>query len=304
MNRSVKVFLCVFLSITACSLVPAGKAAADPQHYYYCEPSNSFFPYVQTCTAPWREFDPKPAANPTLPPAPALAVVTPAYAPATDPAAPRHGVVAFPIGMPPPQPAVAMASAAPAPAPAPAPAAVPVAEPAVARGPVVFVYGGEPPTIVCAVSQLCDVALQPGEKINQIIVGDSDHWKVEAATEGAGSDETAHLIIRPANPDLDTSMIVLTRMRTYHMRLQSHRKDNMLQVTFSYPNQVRGGEIAKESTKAGDDPTDDGLVKVDGLTYVKGREPKMLTPRSKGDEPPLPAPVPARPDITAQTLAK
>ena len=288
MNRSVKVFLCVFLSVSACALVPTGKAAADPQHYYYCEPSNSFFPYVQTCTAPWKEFDPKPAANPTLPPAPTPAAVV---TPAADPAAPRHGVVAFPIGMPPPQPAVATAPAAAAPAP----------EPAVLRGPVVFVYGGETPTIVCAVSQLCDVALQPGEKINQIIVGDSDHWKVDSATEGAGSDETAHLIIRPGSPDLDTSMIVLTRLRTYHMRLQSHRKDNMLQVTFSYPNQVRGGEIAKT---AAEDPADDGLVKVDGLTYVKGREPKMLSPRSKGDEPPLPAPVPARPDITAQSLAK
>jgi len=286
MNRSVKVFVCVILGVPVYGLVPAGKAAADPQHYYYCEPSNSFFPYVQSCSAPWKEFDPKPAANPAPPPA----MVTPASAPATDPAAPRHGVVAFPIGMPPPQPAVATV-------PAPVPAAAP--EPSVMKGPVVFVYGGETPTVVCAISQLCDVALQPGEKINQIIVGDPDHWKIDPANEGAGSDETTHLIIRPAAPDLDTSLIVLTRMRTYHMRLQSHRRDNMLQVAFSYPNQATGGVV-----KAADDAADDGLVKINGLTYVKGREPKMLMPKSKGDEPPLPAPVPARPEITAQQLTK
>ena len=268
MNRSVRVFVCVFLSVAAYSLLPESKAAADPQHYYYCEPTNSFFPYVQTCTAPWKEFDPKPAAAP---------------APAADPT-PKHTVVAYPIGMPPPQPQPAVATTV-----------EPAVASAVIRGAVVFVFGAETPTIVCAVAQLCDIALQAGERVNQIILGDSEHWHVDLASEGSGSDETAHLIIRTGGPDLDTSMIVLTRRRTYHMRLVSHRKDNMLQVVFTYPEQTHGA-------KAAEDDVEDGLVKVEGVTYVKGREPKGLVPKGKPDEPPMPATAPARTEITTQQL--
>lgn len=261
MNRSVGLPLFVVLGVAAYFGAPAGQVLAESSHFYFCEATNSYFPTVQTCAVPWKELDPRPPAPP----------------PVAD-AAPKHGVVAFPIGMPPPV----------APAPAPAPAAAPApAEPAIVRGPVVFVYGAETPTIVCAVSQLCDVTLQPGEKINQVIVGDPDHWRVEPAAEGSGSGETEHLIIRPASPDLDTTMIVLTRLRAYHMRLQSHRKDNMLQVAFSYPDASGGGEA-----KAAEDAADEGLVKVGDLTYVKGREPRTLAPKSRADEPPLPAAAP------------
>lgn len=170
----------------------------------------------------------------------------------------------------------------------PAVATIP-AEPAVAKGPTVFVYGAaDTPTIVCAVSQICDMALQPGEKINHIILGDPDHWKVEPAEEGGAGVETQHLIIRPTSPDLDTSMIVLTRTRSYHVRLQSHRRDYMLQVAFSYP----GAEIAQAVTShaAVAQDSDDGFVKVGDVTYVKGREPKSLV--TSGTEPPLPAAAP------------
>jgi len=181
---------------------------------------------------------------------------------------------------------------------------VPSPEPALAKGPTLFVYGADTPTIVCAVSQVCDMALQPGEKINHIILGDPDHWKVEPAEEGGAGSETLHLIIRPASPDLDTSMIVLTKTRSYHVRLQSHRRDYMLQVAFTYPGvdvQSLPGPVAAMPAKLVETPqdTDDGFVKVGDVTYVKGREPKSLISSGKSAEPPLPAAVP-RPEVSKE----
>jgi type IV secretory pathway VirB9-like protein len=151
------------------------------------------------------------------------------------------------------------------------------------------------------------MALQPGEKINHIILGDPDHWKVEPAEEGGPGGETLHLIIRAASPDLDTSMVVLTKARSYHVRLQSHRRDYMLQVAFTYPEAapvaapVRSSAAmpAKQTESVAQDNDDDGFVKVGDITYVKGREPKSLVTSGKAAEPPQPAAVP-RPEVSKE----
>lgn len=38
------------------------QAAQSTQYWYFCEPSNNYYPYVATCAAPWR---PVPAVPPT-----------------------------------------------------------------------------------------------------------------------------------------------------------------------------------------------------------------------------------------------
>ena len=259
-------------------VVSLAEAKADPPHYYYCEPTNSYFPYVQTCSAPWKEIDPRPTASA---PAPVQQVAAVSPAPAPAPAAPEraHTAVAYPIGMPAP-------TAPQAPAAVPVAVTTPAAPPPAApemQGPVSFVFGADTPTIVCAVSQLCDIALQPGEKVNQVVLGDSESWRIDQATEGGGATETVHLIITPANPDLETSMIVLTKMRTYHLRLQSHRKNYMLQVGFTYPGAPAPAKIEEAVDES------DGLVKIGDVTYVKGREPRTLVSHGKSEPPPVEA---------------
>ena len=282
MSRSVVRCVCVSLGLFLAVLMSPNRAsAAESPHYYYCEPSNTFFPYAQTCSAPWKEIEAKPTvAAPT--PQPAVVVsATPAPAPA-DTDAPRHGVIAYPKGMP--APIQAAVTSTPSPAPA---VAAPVEQ--TSKGPIMFVFGAETPTIVCAVSQLCDVTLQMGEKVNQIVLGDPEHWKVDQANEGSGIGETAHLIVRPLTPDSDTSIIVFTKTRTYHLQLRSHRKEYMLQVAFSYP-----GMETPVAAKAEKEDAEDGLVKVGPTTYVKGREPKgwvghaTITPAEPGPAVPRP----------------
>lgn len=105
-------------------------------------------------------------------------------------------------------------------------------------GVVRFTFGAVQPSIVCAVMQVCDVQLQPGEQVNAVNLGDSVRWLVEPAVSGTDDNTIEHLIIKPLDVGLETSLIVTTNRRTYHMRLRSHRTDYMAQVAFDYPEEA------------------------------------------------------------------
>jgi type IV secretion system protein VirB9 len=95
------------------------------------------------------------------------------------------------------------------------------------------VYGAQQASIVCAVLQVCDIELQPGEQVNNLNVGDT-RFTVEPAISGAGATEVQHLIIKPLDVGLQTSLIVTTNRRTYHLQLRSHRTEFMPRVGFTY----------------------------------------------------------------------
>lgn len=104
-----------------------------------------------------------------------------------------------------------------------------------ADGKVVFLYGEVQPSVVCSPLQVCDIELQGGEIVRDVLVGDTVRWKVEPATSGAASGQAIHLIVKPAEPGLITSMVVTTSRRTYHVQLKSHPSQYMARVGFEYP---------------------------------------------------------------------
>lgn len=104
-----------------------------------------------------------------------------------------------------------------------------------ADGAVVFAFGGAEPTVVCAVLQVCDVELQAGEQVNSINIGDSARWLITPAVSGPQAGEVQHLVIKPMDVGLATSLMVTTDRRTYHMALVSRREDYMPRVAFTYP---------------------------------------------------------------------
>jgi P-type conjugative transfer protein TrbG len=110
----------------------------------------------------------------------------------------------------------------------------PVAGPS---GAVRFNFGTQQANVVCAVLQVCDVELQPGEQVNNLNVGDP-RFTVEPAVSGAGGAEVQHLIIKPLDVGLKTTLIVTTDRRTYHLNLRSHRTEFMSRVSFTYPDEV------------------------------------------------------------------
>lgn len=105
-------------------------------------------------------------------------------------------------------------------------------------GAVTFVYGAGQTKVVCAVLQACDIALQPGEKLNDMGVGDP-RFLIQPSITGSGLNQQIHLIVKPKDVGLDSSLVVTTDKRTYHMRLKSTRRDYMPYVSFIYPDEAR-----------------------------------------------------------------
>lgn len=108
----------------------------------------------------------------------------------------------------------------------------------VTRGPdgkVIFLFGETQPSVVCSPLQVCDIELQGGEIVRDVLVGDTVRWKVEPATSGAAGGQAIHLVVKPSEPGLVTSMVVTTSRRTYHIQLKSHPSQYMARVGFEYP---------------------------------------------------------------------
>lgn len=105
-------------------------------------------------------------------------------------------------------------------------------------GAIQFVFGTERISVVCAVLQVCDIALQPGEQIvGPPHIGDS-RWIVEPATSGSGPNSVQHVIVKPLDVGLETSLMIPTDRRMYHLRLRSHRTEYMPKVRFIYPDEM------------------------------------------------------------------
>ncbi len=105
-------------------------------------------------------------------------------------------------------------------------------------GSVSFVFGSGQIRVICAPLQVCDIALQEGEEFNDMNVGDP-RFIVEPSITGSGLNQQIHLLIKPKDVGLDTSLVVSTDRRTYHFRLKSDRYEFMPYVSFTYPDDAK-----------------------------------------------------------------
>lgn len=102
-------------------------------------------------------------------------------------------------------------------------------------GSINYLFGASQASVMCAVMQVCDIQLQQGEKVNSVHLGDKARWTVEPAITGSGALEIIHVIVKPHDVGLDTTLILTTDRRTYNIRLRSHRSKFMPRITFTYP---------------------------------------------------------------------
>lgn len=116
-------------------------------------------------------------------------------------------------------------------------------------GEVVFNFGSGHHSVVCAVLELCDIALEAGEKILDAQIGDSARWSVDTASSGSGNMRVQHLVVKPLSSDIHTSLVVTTDRRTYHLRLKASEDQFMPSVRFSYPG--NGFSVLKNSRHSG-----------------------------------------------------
>ena len=108
-----------------------------------------------------------------------------------------------------------------------------------ADGTTVFTYNAQIPSIVCALLQITDITLERGETINSVNIGDSARWSVEPAVEGSGSNVIQHVLVKPLDIGIQTTMMIATDRRSYHLTLKSRNaKDYLPRVSFAYPQEA------------------------------------------------------------------
>lgn len=89
--------------------------------------------------------------------------------------------------------------------------------------------------IFCAPFKLTDIQLQPGEElIGKPGIGDRVRWKAGSSTSFKNGEKIHHLYIKPTRPGLNTSLIITTNRRTYHIELNSYKKTYMSAVSWVY----------------------------------------------------------------------
>ena len=88
---------------------------------------------------------------------------------------------------------------------------------------MVFVHDsdGGTPTIITAPLQVTDIELQRGERLNEIVIGDTARWQIDSGTHG----DTAHIFVKPIDSALETNAVVTTDRRVYHFKLLSRQHD-------------------------------------------------------------------------------
>ena len=86
---------------------------------------------------------------------------------------------------------------------------------------------------------LTDIILEDGEVVmgNLHLSEDESVWELTAdvARNPVTGDNIQHLFIKPACAGLDSTFIVVTDRRVYHMRLKSFKSVHMAMVKFTYP---------------------------------------------------------------------
>lgn len=143
------------------------------------------------------------------------------------------------------------------------------------NGSVVLTFNSSLPALTAAVLELTDVELQPGEAVTSVNIGDTARWVIAVTNSQEGELQRPHLIIKPLDEGLKTSLVVTTTKRTYHLLLQSSFDRFMHYVTFNYPEdpevaaleQKRAAELAALRKTA-------ARSRVDALA----RLPKPVTP--------------------------
>ena len=107
------------------------------------------------------------------------------------------------------------------------------------NGEIVLPYGEARLVVVCAVMQICDIALQPGESVTAEPVLADPRFRIHPLVTSANGRERNHVMVQPLEEGLRSALVIATVRRVYHLELHSHPTKYMPAVSFSYPADVR-----------------------------------------------------------------
>lgn len=100
---------------------------------------------------------------------------------------------------------------------------------------IIFQYqAGDLYQIYTTPLNVTDITLQASEQIISVAAGDTMRWQVSKTVEGFGSNRIEHLLIKPLARDINTTLVIMTNFRTYHLLLKATQNTFMVAVKWQY----------------------------------------------------------------------
>jgi type IV secretion system protein VirB9 len=121
-----------------------------------------------------------------------------------------------------------------------------------ADGRVVYTFGKGTPPIVCALLQVTEIDLEPGETVAKegVDLGDRTEFEEVVRRAGSGADAFDYLVVKPKVAGVETTMTVGTDRRVYYFRLRSTEHEYLSRVAFTYPAEEAARKKAQEEEAA------------------------------------------------------
>lgn len=118
-------------------------------------------------------------------------------------------------------------------------------------GKVVFGFGQSMPKLTCSPQRACDVEMEPGEKVNKVILGDQVNWVWLPAESMEKGKVIRHVVFQPKDRNVESNAIITTDRRTYHIKLYSPEVEGayLNRVGFYYPEDL----VSSWAEKAGEE---------------------------------------------------
>jgi len=114
------------------------------------------------------------------------------------------------------------------------------------NGRLIYTFGRSVPVIVCTPLYATEIALEPGEVVTMdgVHLGDTTRWITTPALSGPEENRRIHILVKPAELNISTNMIVMTDRRIYHLQLVARDSKWVPSVGFSYPEHARARWLA------------------------------------------------------------
>jgi type IV secretion system protein VirB9 len=107
-----------------------------------------------------------------------------------------------------------------------------------------FDYGRRPsPTLVCKPQYVCDIALENGESVLNVAIGDASGWVIASGKSGPGG-ATPHVFVKPTQLNLETNLLITTTKRAYDVLLRSANETPHPHISFFYVDEDAAAKAA------------------------------------------------------------
>ncbi len=119
----------------------------------------------------------------------------------------------------------------------------------ITEGFVAFAYGAQQPIVPASPFELSVITLEAGEWVTNVSSGDPMRWSYSLAYSGKEK-RRAHVMVKPALPNISTDLVIMTDKRFYTIKLVSRQSPHYFRdVRFWYPEDLQQSLNQASNTK-------------------------------------------------------